>query len=115
MKRLLALLLLSLSLAGCAAKSPVTAPVPGSINSFDALSYRTLMDAQAAIQSVKGSALATQQKAVVNQAIQDYNVAEAAWQAYHAGATSNPAALTAAINALVADVAAITTQLQGGK
>jgi hypothetical protein len=119
MKAKLTLLLLSIVLAaGCSTKS--TQPVlPGAINSFDQTSYQTLMDAQAAIGAVKADVaggkftLTAAQKTVFNQAIADFNVAEAAWQTYHAGATNNVAALTTAINQLVADVAAIATQIQG--
>lgn len=113
------LLFLSLViLAGCATKA-AQAPVPGQINSFDATSFRVLADVQAAIDSVKNDAqttpLTAAQKTVLNQAISDYNLAEASWQAYHAGATNDTAALTAAINSLVADIAAITNQIRGGK
>jgi hypothetical protein len=117
-------LLLTLTLAaglGCAAKTTVTAPIPGAINSFDSVSYQTLMDAQAAINAVKADVaagkvtLTATQKTVLNQAIQDYDLAQAAWQAYHAGSTSNTVALTSAINQIVADIAALATQIQGGK
>ena len=106
---------------GCASKSTVTAPLPGAINSFDQVSYQALMDSQAAINAVKADVasqkvtLTATQKKVLNQAITDYDVAQAAWQAYHAGATSNTAALTQAINQIVADIAALATQIQGGK
>jgi hypothetical protein len=46
--------------------------------------------------------------------VQDYNVANALWQVYHAGSTGNQAALTAAITTLVSDISGIATQL-GGK
>lgn len=114
--------LLALSLLagfGCAKK--VTAPLPGSINSFDSLSYQTLMDAQAAINAVKDDIAdkkftPTQaQKAVINQAIGGYDLAETAWHAYHSGATADTAGLTAAINQLIADIAALASQIQGAK
>jgi hypothetical protein len=115
--KLLTLLLPLCLLAGCVKN--IQAPVPGQLNAFDATSYRVLTDAQAAIDSVKNSAitapLTSTQKVVLNQAIADYNIAEASWQAYHAGGTTNTAALTSAINTLVADIAAISTQIKGGK
>jgi hypothetical protein len=123
MKRsLVVALALALSLAGlgCANKA-ATAPIPGAINSFDQMSYQTLMDAQAGINAIKADiasgkvTLTATQKTVLNQSIQDYDLAQAAWQVYHSGATSNTAALTAAINQIVADIAALATQIQGGK
>lgn len=114
-------LLLSICLlAGCANKA-VQAPVPGQINSFDATSFRVLSDAQAAIDSVKTDVAAGKvtltdaQKKVFNQVVSDYNLGEASWQAYHSGATSDTVGLTNAINQLVADIAAVTTQIRGGK
>lgn len=116
--KIVLLLILAAGMFGCATK-PASPTLPGAINSFDQTSYQTLMDAQAAIAAVKMDVssgkitLTAGQKSVLNQAISDYNVAEASWQTYHAGATNNVADLTAAINALVADVAAIATQIQG--
>ena len=118
-KRLIPLALLMLICAGCAKQ--VSAPVPGSLNAFDATSYRTLMDAQAAIDSVKADVakgvivLGPTQKNVLNQAIADYNTAQASWHVYHSGATADTVGLTNAINQLVADVANIVTQIRGGK
>ena len=119
MKKAHVFLLTLVLMAGCAKK--VTAPLPGAINSFDSLSYQTLMDAQAAINAVKDDIAANKftptptQKTVLNQAIGGYHIAQAAWQAYHSGATSDTAGLTSAINQLVADVAALATQIQGAK
>jgi len=104
---------------GCAKK--VTAPLPGAINSFDSTTYQTLMDAQAAINAVKADVASGKlvptpiQKSVLNQAISDYDLAQAAWHAYHSGATSDTAGLTAAIDQIVADIAAIAQKIQGGK
>jgi hypothetical protein len=119
MKRTLVVALaLALSFAGCAKK--VAAPLPGAINSFDQMSYTTLMDAQAGINAVKADvasgkvALTAAQKGVLNQAIADYNIAEASYQAYHSGSTSDTAGLTAAINQIVADIAALAQKIQSG-
>ena len=118
MKRLSIIFVSLLLTCGCAKK--VQAPVPGEINSFDATAYRTLSDAQAAIDSVKQDvnagtiALSPTQKTVFNQLINDYNIGESAWQAYHAGATNDTTTLTNAIDALVADIAQVATQIQGG-
>src|ERR1700690_805052 len=121
MRKKIILALLSVFLAlplGCV--KHVQVPIPGQINTFDGTSYRTLMDAQAAIQSVRANVTSGQlvlspaQKKVFNQIIVDYNTTEALWHAYHAGATSDATALTAAIQSLVADISTIATQF-GGK
>ena len=106
---------LTLTLFGCAAKiTPTTLP-PGAINTFDANSYITLMGAGAVIRSVKADIgkLPPEAKPALNKAIASYDIAEAAWQAEHAG-TGNPAALTAAITQATADVATLLTQIKGG-
>lgn len=123
MKRWMVCLILSIGLlTGCAAKKTSTAPIPGSINSFDATTYRVLADAQAAINSIKGD-LATGKlqetptlKAALNQVIQDYNAANALYQAYHAsaGATSQTEVQTAT-NKLQVDTASMTALAGGTK
>ncbi len=96
MKRLLIAFVLALSMIGC--QKTVTAPVPGSINTFDATMYRALADAQAAINSFKADVQAgkvTETPAVktaLNQVITDYNAANALYQAYHASAGQTPTA-----------------------
>jgi hypothetical protein len=106
-----------LVLAGCPNNpKPQTLP-PGALNQFDAQSYTSLMGAQAVLNSVKAdlSKLPPAAKPTLNKAIASYNVAEAAWQAYHAGKSDNQAALTAALSQAVGDVAALLTQISGGK
>jgi hypothetical protein len=95
---------------------PQTLP-PGALNQFDATSYESLMGAQAVLNSVKAdlSKLPPDAKPALNKAIASYNVAEAAWQAFHAGKSNDQAALTAALSQAVADVAALLTQISGGK
>jgi hypothetical protein len=95
---------------------PQTLP-PGALNQFDATSYESLMGAQAVLNSVKAdlSKLPPDAKPALNKAIASYNVAEAAWQAFHAGKSNAQAALTAALSQAVADVAALLTQISGGK
>ena len=94
---------------------PQTLP-PGALNQFDATSYTSLMGAQAVLNSVKAdiSKLPPAAKPALNKAIASYNVAEAAWQAYHAGTNHDQAALTAAISQATGDVAALLTQVSGG-
>jgi len=72
------------------------------------------MATQAVIQSLKASIAANTSlsilKTPLNQAISDYNVAESAWQVYHATATAaNQAAVTAAITKVQSDVSALQT------
>ena len=96
--------------AGCHKTAP-TAPVPGAINTFDSTIYRALMDAQAAINSIRTdiqSGKLTETPGIntaLNQVINDYNTADALWQAYHAsqGQTSQ-APVQAAVTKLQADV-----------
>lgn len=80
----------------------------GAINTFDADSYQTLMTAQATLNSFKAQeptivVTVPAFKTVLNQAIADYNVAEGAWQTYHAGG-GNSAAVTAALTTLAVDI-----------
>lgn len=113
-----------LSLAGC--QKTVTAPVPGSINTLDALSFRVTQDSAAAIEVIK-----TWQQCSINNfpptivvdgvtqpcdptagqfpvsltpdlnlAINAYNILASAGQAYHAGASNDATGLTNAITAL---------------
>jgi hypothetical protein len=97
---------LGFGMMGCKAAS-TTLP-PGALNTFDADSYQSLMVAQAALNSFKAqsvtlSATSPTFKPVLNQAITDYNVAESAWQAYHAG-NGTSAAVTAALATITADI-----------
>jgi len=120
MKAKIFFLVLALAAGMGCAKKTVTAPLPGAINSFDQTSYQTLMDAQAAINAVKADAasgkvtLTATQKSVLNQAISDYDLAQASWSAYHSGATADTAGLTSAINQIVADIAALASKIQSG-
>jgi hypothetical protein len=110
----LATCLALLFIAGCAKQ--VTAPLPaGALNTFDADSYRVLSDAHAAIQSIRDDAAAGKitlnagQKVVVNHVIADDNTADHLYQAYHANGTGDTTALSQAIQALIADLASLST------
>jgi hypothetical protein len=117
----LPLLLVLLIGLGGATKKPVATLPPGAINQFDATSYRVLSDAQAAINSVKADIAAgkvtptDEEKKVLNQIIADYNSANDLYQAYHSQATTDTGGLSRAINQLVSDIAAVSSQFQGGK
>ena len=115
--KLASVLLALLVLVACPNNpKPQTLP-PGALSQFDATSYESLMGAQAVLNSVKAdlSKLPPDAKPALNKAIASYNVAEAAWQAFHAGKSNDQAALTAALSQAVADVAALLTQISGGK
>lgn len=112
----LATLLAAITLSvGCA--KTVTAPVPGQLNTFDAYVYRILYDSQAAINSFKASPSASNPavKPLLNQAISDYNIVEAAYQVWHAaGGSGSTAAIQQGITKLQTDISSIATA-SGGK
>jgi len=115
--KLAAVILAMLVLAACPNNpKPQTLP-PGALNQFDATSYTSLMGAQAVLSSVKADIdkLPPDAKPALNRAIASYNIAEAAWQAYHAGKSDDQATLTKAISQAVGDVATLLTQVSGGK
>jgi len=115
--KLAAVVVSMLVLAACPNNpKPQTLP-PGALNQFDATSYTSLMGAQAVLNSVKADIdkLPPDAKPALNKAIASYNVAEAAWQAYHAGKSDDQATLTKAISQAVGDVATLLTQVSGGK
>jgi multidrug resistance efflux pump len=86
-------------LAGCHSTSSTTPPAalaPGAVNQFDQDSYAALMAAQASLNSLKTSYTndpvnLASLKAPLNQAIQDYDLAELAYQTYHSAAAAGQA------------------------
>jgi len=114
--KLATVLLAVLVLAACPSDTKVNTLPPGALNQFDATSYTSLMGAQAVLNSVKAdiNKLPPAAKPALNKAIASYNVAEAAWQAFHAGTSHDQAALTAAIAQASGDVASLLTQISGG-
>jgi hypothetical protein len=136
MKRYILILMLTLTI-GCA-KKPVTAPVPGSINTLDAWAFRIISDAQASITSVKtweqctaaganpgtvtvdgvqqtcdptAGAFPMQYKPQLNLAITSLNTASAAGKAYHSGASNDTAGLTNAVNQLAQSITQLMSQI----
>jgi hypothetical protein len=109
MRKLVLTLILCLCTVGCIKATAPTPPLPGALNSFDQTSYQTLVTAQASLNDFKASVtkdpnLATL-KPALNQAVQDYDIAEVAWQTYHAAASAvNQAAVTAALDKVQGDV-----------
>jgi hypothetical protein len=114
-------------------KKVITAPVPGSIDSVDAYSFRFLADAQAALLSIKGWELCSDQafpmivtfdgqtfpcdktagpfpsiaRPVLLKAEESYNIAQAAGHAYHAGASKDAAGLQNALTQLGTDISSM--------
>jgi PBP1b-binding outer membrane lipoprotein LpoB len=124
MKKLLFVLMLAacLILAGCAAKtttSTTTLPA-GAINTTDASAYRVLSDAKAFLSSIQSSTaagtltLTAAQKTVVNNLITASNTADQLWEAYHAGASTDAAGLTTAVNNLNSALATAQAQIVVG-
>jgi hypothetical protein len=97
---------------GCVKANSTTPPAalaPGALNSFDQTSYQTLMAVQASINSLNGTYRANPSlaplKTILDQAAADYNLAELAWQTYHAAATAaNQAAVTSSITKVQSDL-----------
>lgn len=113
---MVAFLLLSLTLGMAGCHQPVNTPLPaGALNTFDADSYKSLMVAQASLNAFKRAATPEPVPGytkTLNKAIADYNVAEAAWQSYHAGNGSS-AAVTGAIGIIGVDILAMNGLLGG--
>lgn len=114
----LAMILIVAALVATSAcnKNAVQAPLPtGAVNQVDFDTYRGLIDVQAAMLSIEddiSSGVVTMnatQLTVLGQVRKDYNIAEAAWQAYHAGATGDAAGLQAAVNQVVGDLVGLAT------
>jgi 3-oxoacyl-(acyl-carrier-protein) synthase len=108
------ILALCLTLAGCHAATTAPPPLaPGALNQFDQTSYQTLLAVQATIHSLQDSYNANPTglesiKAPLNQATADYNLADIAWQTYHASATAaNQTAVTSALTKVQTDVSSI--------
>lgn len=103
------------SATGCPQKAATTLP-QGALNTFDADSYSALITAQATLTVFKAdTALMAipQAKVVVNQAIQDYDLALSAWKAYHAGG-GNSTAVTLALTTLSTDILKAQGLIPGG-
>lgn len=103
-------LLLAICIIGCHPASAPTPPLaPGALNSFDQTSYTALMTAQASLNSLKasvqGNSSLSSLTVPLNQAIADYDIAQTAWELYHASATTaNEAVVTTALTKVQTDV-----------
>lgn len=101
---------------GCANKNVVTAPVPGSLNTYDAYAFRVLADTQAALNAFKADVASGKVaetpaiKSTLNQTIADYNIAEAVYQAWHtAGGTGSTTSLASSIATVQSDVSSLAS------
>ena len=107
MKRLAILALMALSLSACkttTAANPATL-APEAYNQTDQLLYQSMMAVQASINSLKTQVTANPSlKAPLNQAIQDYDIAEVAYQTYHAALASNPTTSPAPVQSAISKV-----------
>lgn len=109
----LCLLLTIAALAGCHKKIPVH---PGAVSNLDSYSYDILLVEQStinqAVANFKAGTLPANAKDPLNTAIQQYNVAQGAWQAYHAsGGKANATVLQQAVDALVGAVGQLQQSL----
>lgn len=126
MKSLLLTVVMALALSSACSKKAITAPVPGTINTFDAYSARVIGDAQEAILSAKAWEMCSDSASApfvtvdgstrpcdvtapkfpaagrpyLFQAEEAYNVALAAAQTYHAGASSDTTGLAQGLTQL---------------
>lgn len=124
MKRftLLPLALFAAMTIGCAHQ--VSAPIPGSLNSFDSTAYQTLMVSRGIAQSFSDQACSNNggkpgcfapsatEKTAINQFIADLNIAETVYVAYHQGAQPQAAA-QAALSKVTADQASLPANIKG--
>src|SRR5580698_5535183 len=117
MKAALLALALCIPMLGCGAVQTTTPPAalaPGALNQFDQDSYKALLALQASLKSLNASYAANPAqlaslKPALDQAATDYNIAELAWQTYHAAATAaNQTAVTNALNQVQTDIAKVT-------
>lgn len=89
----------------CTKKIPIH---PGAISNLDSYSYDVLLAESAVLtqarQDYANRQLPNTTKPFINKAIAQYNIAQAAWHAYHENHAANETALQDALNALVGAV-----------
>jgi hypothetical protein len=98
---------LAIALTSCAAKTTMHA---GAINQTDSDTYDALIVVQASIDAAKVNPIILASPSAVinlNMAFADYNVAYAAYLAYHAGESGDLTTLTAEVTAVITDIAAM--------
>src|SRR6266568_9100127 len=107
--------LLLIASVGCAKLGLQKATIhPGAISNLDSYAYDILIVEQDAIGTAKAqydsSQLPPSAKPALNAAIDQYNIAIAAWKIYHASGQGQPA-LQQALDALIAAVGALEQAL----
>lgn len=108
----LAFLVPLLLLGGCA--KTLTPSHPNQINQFDGVAYDTLVTVQASLNTAKTLAPQfPQYKAELNQAIDAFNAALAAYKLYHSRAAGAPdqTGLETQVSALVSSVSKLLTEM----
>lgn len=123
MKKIISVVVLSLAMVGCAKK--VTAPIPGSANSFDSDTYLTLVTTDSVIQGTKSAlaansfppAFVSNVKTALNALITAYDAADSVYIVYHNAAMGGTATPTqqAAVATAIGQVQAATTILVAAK
>ena len=107
----------TLSMTGCAksgaSSSVPAAPRPGSANAFDSATFDALVTIQAGIEQAKIGVTPTR-KPLLTRTIADYNLAERAYQAYHAAANA-PNQTATQQQAIAAQAANLQGQIDGLK
>lgn len=118
MKKLLAVILLSLTLSGCGAKLNH----PNAVNQIDDKAYDAILSAQAALDDARPHmGEHPEAKELFNQAAAALNTVEPIYKAYHTSAAKDPAAaeeLQDALNGLAANIVSLEHAFErklGGK
>lgn len=98
---------------GCKRTATTHPLAPGACNLTDQTLYQSLMALQASLNTAKAEiAKAPQLRTALNQAIVDYNAAEASWQVYHTACLTNPTTsasnVQAALNKAQTDLSGFT-------
>lgn len=126
MKRILMILPLAMMLVACkpvTVSSPTAPPLKGACNPADATMYQTLIFAQGSILNLNATIKADETsdpntasilKPYAQRAAEDYNIAEAAWQGFHAACMANPATSPATAQTAVNNVSADLKAVPGG-
>lgn len=100
------LVILAVSITGCQHKGVLAHP--NQINAFDGAAYDTLTVAQASLNQAKALAPRYPQfKTQLNQAIQSYDAALAAYKAYHAQGSGDTEALNQQLANLSGQIATL--------
>lgn len=104
---------LALGLGGC---TKAYQAHPGSVNTFDSVSYDSVLVAHSVIESTKTdlangvfpATIAPKVKTALNDLVASYNIADSAYQAYHAAAVAGTAT-TSQANAVTSGLAQVGT------